>query len=803
MSNSFAQENQNLESEKININKSDDKFKVSIGDQVSVISDKAYRHTRENRFEAIGNVVIKHGGETLFGEAASFDFNTSNVEVLGNVRYVGEDYTIFGSELKFNIANGKVEITSGRIRSFDFTVVGEKLIKESDDLIVGVDAEYTTCTDCPESWSVFGRRVRIYLGQYIYVNHAFLKINGVTVLYLPYVVFPIKRGRETGLLFPNFTFSDRDGFTYQQPWFWAMSDQNDMTLSPFISSIRGYGGEFEFRHVFGEGKWAEVNAIGNRDRVYLPLKRDDTLSGDHYLRHFTNVQHHFDFSNYLTHHFNYNFTREMDIVRDYDYFTKEFMQEAEFGGSSFFDFYFSGMSLGIDSYFKRNSLIDNPRVFDNQFVQVPVNLEWGISPFSLYRSETPLLRNISFGADLGLTYFKQNHFSEGKFIRNAYRATSRPFVSWSLLNYRFGSLKSEVAFDSAFYKFPYEEENDTFSKYATTFETEISVEFDRVFGLAYKEEVPSESIDFDKISKLHDTNTNKSTRFEHLVGSYPIFEDKFAKKSLLKVKNSYRHAGEFKLIHYFTSNQIFRGSQKFATQIQDNAGIFDNKDILATKLNLIGGTINLQQVNRKNSLELQWNNSIIKKSAKFEDVSKDGWFLTQNFDYTKLAYINFSQGLRIDKTPKTFNDRLSRFLVETGFAGERTKIDIQEFYFFDKSDHILNVTLTQNLEPLTLQAGLLYNTRANPNERFLNISGEYAIFEWLAARVVYAYDFVEDTVVNNAYSLEYIPLNNCWKIDVGYSKNEVDQRVTMNFYLNFGKNTYTPVTGYSSDPGKL
>ncbi|MFN8370820.1 MAG: hypothetical protein U0T83_09390 [Bacteriovoracaceae bacterium] len=42
----------------------------------------------DSTFEALGNVVITHHDETIYGEAASLNMQTGDVIVKGNVRYI-------------------------------------------------------------------------------------------------------------------------------------------------------------------------------------------------------------------------------------------------------------------------------------------------------------------------------------------------------------------------------------------------------------------------------------------------------------------------------------------------------------------------------------------------------------------------------------------------------------------------------------------------------------------------------------------------------------------------------------------
>ncbi|MEI8348442.1 MAG: OstA-like protein, partial [Pseudomonadota bacterium] len=263
-----------------------DKFEFSLGEQIHVLSDKAYRLGQNNYFEAIGNVVITHNQDAIYGEKASFSQDTGDVKVVGNVRYIGTDMTLYGSELDYNYLSQQMTAKNARILTQNYVIVGKKLTRFGRDLFIGEDAEYSTCRDCPESWSVFGHNVRIILNEYIHIQHAYIKMKGVVIFYTPYMVIPIKRDRQTGLLFPKFGMNWEKGVTFQQPWFWAMGRSNDMTLTPSVWGKRGMGNEWQYRHVLGENKWFEINSLQAWDEIYQVNKRNNEPSGHHYFRNY-------------------------------------------------------------------------------------------------------------------------------------------------------------------------------------------------------------------------------------------------------------------------------------------------------------------------------------------------------------------------------------------------------------------------------------------------------------------------------------------------------------------------------------
>ena len=77
-------------------------FDFKTSDDIQILSDKAYRRTSKSEYIAVGNVVIVHGTDMLYGEKASLKYGLGTLNVQGNVRYVGEGITFYGTSLFYN-----------------------------------------------------------------------------------------------------------------------------------------------------------------------------------------------------------------------------------------------------------------------------------------------------------------------------------------------------------------------------------------------------------------------------------------------------------------------------------------------------------------------------------------------------------------------------------------------------------------------------------------------------------------------------------------------------------------------------
>ena len=178
-------------------------FKLSEGSRIQIFSDKAFRNTKNHLFEAVGNIIITYDNATIYGDQATINFSTGNISVQGNTRYIAPNTTIYGPEIQYNFKTKNFSLKKSRLTTDSYTISGDSIDKIDDKTLIAINAEYTTCQDCPESWSIFGRKIHITADQYARIWHSYIKIKGAVAVYVPYIILPIKTKRETGFLFPR------------------------------------------------------------------------------------------------------------------------------------------------------------------------------------------------------------------------------------------------------------------------------------------------------------------------------------------------------------------------------------------------------------------------------------------------------------------------------------------------------------------------------------------------------------------------------------------------------------------------
>jgi LPS-assembly protein len=93
-----------------------------------------------------------------------------------------------------------------------------------------------------------------------------MRVKGIPLLYSPYVFFPVKLRRQSGLLTPQVGVSDRKGWRYSQPLFLVIDESSDATLYADYMEKRGLRGGLELRYLLDEASQGTLMVDGFSDR---------------------------------------------------------------------------------------------------------------------------------------------------------------------------------------------------------------------------------------------------------------------------------------------------------------------------------------------------------------------------------------------------------------------------------------------------------------------------------------------------------------------------------------------------------
>lgn len=766
-------------------------LQFQLGDKVSIYSDKAYRKAGGKHFEAVGNVIVLSGADTLYGERASFDIDKGEVLIEGSVRYIGEGITVYGSMIKFDMKTSKLSIANARVITPEFSIVANLIKKESKDRYYAEEAEFTTCKDCKESWVLSGKKIYIQLKQYVQIHHVFAKVKGVDVLYLPYIALPIKDERESGLLFPKISSRADEGVYYEQPLFLALGDSKDTTISPTFLGERGYGLNLEYRQAFSEKSWLEFNNKMAMDKIYFP--RSERTSSE-YFRHFFEIENHSQWTNSLSHHLRITGAKDSDFFRDYVDYTTDYLNTVDVGADLFIDKRFDQFSLGVEAYFKKNIITSDSEEFDPFYVQSLPSISFSLMPQVLLQEKRDYFYKLSTGIDGDVTVFKQQQRQEDLYLRNVVRTNVSPYLKLNILNKGPVSLSTTYTLDYQEYRFEDREESN-FYKHAGFVSTEVSFSLEKIFGLAYSESYTSDELGENSFQKLLGTSDQEEQQkiSDDIIGDLKVFENSLAQKSVNVVRNSYRHSQEFKFIHHQIVSSGENGNTNFLSQIETEDGWFDYLDAIRANQEEIESNETRQSIPLKNTLELQWNNALIKKTPKTFNYLYDNRYLKDNFTYRKMGHFNVSQGFLLDGSGSYFEDKLTRLFVDSAYSSGNWNFTLKDYYFHQAGDHILGLTTEKQFEQINLLGTYNLNSFPNSSLKTLKVGFQLRPFDTFGFSYLTEEDLDANENIASIYQVDFMPNNNCWIFIINYKESfsaEREKRIGFNFEFNFGNDEF-------------
>ena len=198
----------------------------------------------ETAVTARGNVVVHYGGSVIQASSAYYDRKKQLLTLSGDtIEFLGDNGSkIQSKELQINTQSKKVTFKNVFLTdNSDIWVFSDNAIKQDGNITFG-PSMMSSCDVNSKDWTFYSKSAH-YDGKEHYMTMRDLKVKfwDVPVLYTPYFAFSTHKERSSGLLFPSFGYSAKQGAIYEQPLYWAPSRSWDVELRPQIRTKRGYG----------------------------------------------------------------------------------------------------------------------------------------------------------------------------------------------------------------------------------------------------------------------------------------------------------------------------------------------------------------------------------------------------------------------------------------------------------------------------------------------------------------------------------------------------------------------------------
>ncbi|MGV2704587.1 UNVERIFIED_CONTAM: LPS assembly protein LptD [Aeromonas salmonicida] len=201
-----------------------------------------------------GDVKVRQGVRKFDSDYAELDQKSRDVIAIGNIYYNDGQITVTSEKtLKSNLDTKNSELEEGKYQVHGSPVRGSAdrvTMTNNNQNITLEGAQYTTCPPGQEVWTLKAGSIDIDQAEVFgEAWNASLWLYDYPVFYFPYINFPIKDERKTGLLYPGYTQSSKNGMDITQPFYWNIAPNYDATITSRFMDRRGLMEQVEFRYM--------------------------------------------------------------------------------------------------------------------------------------------------------------------------------------------------------------------------------------------------------------------------------------------------------------------------------------------------------------------------------------------------------------------------------------------------------------------------------------------------------------------------------------------------------------------------
>jgi LPS-assembly protein len=270
---------------------------------------------------ATGNVEVLRGGSRLLADRVELNRATGEAVAQGKVVFFDGQDRLVGERIDFNLRTGTGVVYKGstfvppyyRLSADRMDRLGESVYSIRQGI-------FTTCEGDDPAWSFRLGSAEADLDNVITGADTSFLIKGVPVLPLvPFFAASIRRERQTGFLFPEFGSNSRYGYLARIPYYWAISDSQDMTVAMDTYTKRGIGADVEYRYSLGRETYGQLFAFG----INESFADTRTTQGLPQNRGFFKLQHIWQATPSLSFKIDSNVTSDDNIFKTYAFTTAD------------------------------------------------------------------------------------------------------------------------------------------------------------------------------------------------------------------------------------------------------------------------------------------------------------------------------------------------------------------------------------------------------------------------------------------------------------------------------------------------
>jgi LPS-assembly protein len=234
-------------------------------DQATVVADQIQQvGGATDLMIAVGDVEITRGQSRLLADRVEINRDTGQAVAQGRVVFYDGPDRLVGDRIDYNLKTGTGVVYHGSGFSAPYYhLSGERLDRIGDGIYEIQHGVFTTCEGDNPPWSFRFGSGTADLDESVSGRDASFWVKRVPLLpWVPFFAAPLRRERQSGFLFPEFGQSSRRGYFAKIPYYWAINDSQDLTVSLDTFSARGVGLDADYRYILSREQAGELSAFG-------------------------------------------------------------------------------------------------------------------------------------------------------------------------------------------------------------------------------------------------------------------------------------------------------------------------------------------------------------------------------------------------------------------------------------------------------------------------------------------------------------------------------------------------------------
>jgi len=235
----------------------------TVGGEVSIVADRFEQIGTDNLLVATGNVEVTRGAGRLLADRVEINRATGDAVAIGRAIFYDGDDRLTGDRIEYNLKTGTGVVYNGEVHAAPYyRLTGERLERLGESVYRVQHGVFTTCEDEPPTWSFHLGEGTADLEDFVYGWNASFWAKSVPIIpYFPFFAAAIRRERQSGFLPPQLGTSTQKGFFAEIPFFWAISDSQDATVSLDTYQRRGFGGAAEYRYIISKDQKGKLDGF--------------------------------------------------------------------------------------------------------------------------------------------------------------------------------------------------------------------------------------------------------------------------------------------------------------------------------------------------------------------------------------------------------------------------------------------------------------------------------------------------------------------------------------------------------------